>query len=287
MTLSAFLSSVLSGAALHAKPAERGADGMHPHSAEQEDLQRCKTYRKSFPMTEIALPATALRNRAVAKWVTEHRVTVDVHTGEELAVAIAAGVHLSRLTLHADALSESDLSAAIRLGVGRIVVNSVAQIDLLRSLVVNHAQDVVVRMTDINMPVLTMADADDRVPCGFRFDSNESDIAIAAILDHEWLNLVGLHCDVGLQDHDFVSYPAAIGHMIAEMAQVRRTHGVVLGRLGLGGACAVPTGDWAVELPELARQIDDALDDSCATLRHPRPLVVLSPGLAIVEQRAA
>ena len=287
MTLSAFLSSVLSGSALHAKPVDRGADATHSLSVEQEDLRRCKTYRKFFPMTEIALPATALRNRAVAKWVTEHRVSVDVHSGEELAVAIAAGVHLSRLTLRADALSDSDLCAAIRLGVGRIVVSSVGQIDLLRSVVVQNAQDVVVRMTDINMPVLTVADAGDRVPCGFRFDSTESDIAIAAILDHEWLNLVGLHCDVGLQDHDFVSYPAAIGHMIAEMAQVRRTHGVVLGRLGLGGGRAVPTGDWAVELPELAGQIDDALDDSCATLRYPRPLVVLSPGLAIVGQRAA
>ena len=285
MTLSAFLSSVLSGNALHAK-ADRAADGMRAPSVEQEDLQRFKTYRKFFPMTEIALPATPLRNRAVAKWVTDHRVTVDVHAGEDIAVAIAAGVNVSRLTLHADALSDSDFCAAIRLGVGRIVVGSVGQIDLLRSVVLQRAQDVVVRMTDVNMPVLTMGDAGDRIACGFRFDSNESDIAIAAILDHEWLNLVGLHCDVGLQDHDFVSYPAAIGHMIAEMAQIRRTHGVVLARLGLGGGCAVPTGDWAVELPELAGQIEDALDDSCATLRFPRPLVVLSPGSAIVQRAA-
>ena len=116
MTLSAFLSSVLSEYAPRVQRADRGADGMHSLPVEQEDLQRCKIYRKSFPMTEIAIPAIVLRNRAVAKWVTDHRVTVDVHSGEDLAVAIAAGVHLSRLTLHADVLSESDLFAAIRLG---------------------------------------------------------------------------------------------------------------------------------------------------------------------------
>jgi len=33
-----------------------------------EDLQRCEIYRKSFPMTEIALPAHVLRDAAVAKW---------------------------------------------------------------------------------------------------------------------------------------------------------------------------------------------------------------------------
>ena len=58
-------------------------------------------------------------------------------------------------------------------------------------------------------------------------------------------------------------------------------------RLGLGGGRAVPSGDWTTELPELASQIDESLDDACATLRYPRPLVVLSPGLAIVEHDAA
>jgi diaminopimelate decarboxylase len=34
-------------------------------------------------------------------------------------------------------------------------------------------------------------------------------------------------------------------------------------------------------------QIEQSLDDACATLRYPRPLVVLSPGVAIVEHDAA
>ena len=101
-----------------------------PPTQDDEELQRCKIYRKSFPMTEIALPATALRNRAIAKWVRDHRVTVDVRTGEELATAMAAGVQLQRLTLYADALSESELRAAVNLGVGRVVAASVQQIEL-------------------------------------------------------------------------------------------------------------------------------------------------------------
>jgi len=227
VTLSAFLLSVLSGNTPHAQVADRGPDDMHiqrtrPVTREEEDLQRCKTYRKSFPMTEIALPATALRNRSIAKWVRDHRVTVDVRSGEELATAIAAGVQLQRLTLYADALSESELRAAVNLGVGRVVAGSVQHIELLRSFVAKRAQDVVIRMTDLNTPVLAIAGVGDGVPSGFRFDSNESDTAIAAVLDHEWLNLVGLHCEVGSQDHDFVSYPAAIGHMIAEMTQDMR-----------------------------------------------------------------
>ena len=257
------------------------------HTLEEEELQRCKVYRKSLPMTEIALPATALRNRAIAKWVGDQSVTVDVCSGEELAVAIAAGVHLRRLTLFPDRLSESEFRAAVNLGVGRVVAGSFQQVELLRSVVAKQAQDVVVRMTDVNTPALAVAGGADLVRMGFRFDSNESDAAIAAVLDHEWLNLVGLHCEVGSQDDDFVSYPAAVGHMIAEMAQVRRNHGVVLTRLGLGGGRVVPSGDWAVELPQIAAQIDDALDDACGTMRFPRPLIVLSAGLELIGRSAA
>jgi diaminopimelate decarboxylase len=238
-------------------------------------------------MTEIAFPATALKNRSIAKWVRDHRVTVDVRSGEELATAIAAGVQLHRLTLYADALSESELRAAVNLGVGRVVAGSVQQIELLRSTAAKRAQDVVIRMTDLNSPVLAITSSDDMGPSGFRFDSTESDTAIAAVLEHEWLNLVGLHCEVGSQDHDFVSYPAAIGHIIAEMTHIRRNHGVVLTRLGLGGGRVIPLGDWAVELPQLAEQIDDSLDDACGTLRFPRPLVVLSAGLGIAGRSVA
>ena len=62
---------------------------------------------------------------------------------------------------------------------------------------------------------------------------------------------------------------------------------MVLTRLGLGGGRAVPSGEWANELPQLATQIDESLDDACGTLRFPRPMVVLSAGLGIIGQSAA
>lgn len=284
MTISAFLSSVLTGHAPHAQAADRAPDEMNSSTTE-ESLRRLKAYRESFPMTEIAVPGLSLRSRAIAKWVTDHRARVDVHTGEELAVAIAAGVKLTRLTVHADALRESDLCAAVNLGVGRVVTGSFQQIELLRSTVAQRAQDVVIKMTDSKTHLLAVAHGDSRH--GFRFDSNESDTAVAAVLDDEWLNLIGLHCEVGSQDDEFISYSSAIGHMVAEMAYIRRDHGVVLTRLSLAGGHAVPGSDWSIALPTLASQLDETLDDACGTLRFPRPLVVLSAALDIIGQGAA
>lgn len=283
MTLSGVFLSVLSGTKLSGSAARRPAvlEGLTPDRAA---LRRYEIYRKSFPMTEIALPAYALRNMSVCRWVRDQRLAIEVRTGEELAVAIAAGIHPGRMTVHADGMTDPELRATANLAPGRVVVSSMSQIVLLGSTVEHRTQAVVVCVTDINAPSLGLARADRP---GFRFDSDELDRAVGAVLGDKRLNLVGLHCDVGAQDHDFVSYPAAIGHMVTEMTQIRRHHGVITTRLGLGGARAVPAGDWTVELPELASQIDDSLVDACATMRYPRPLVVLSPGLAIVARDAA
>ena len=224
-------------------------------------------------MAEVALPAHALRNRLVAKWVRDHRVAVDLRTGEDLAIAVAAGIHPLRLRLFADWMSESDLRVAARLGIGVIRVSSMTHIETLA------AEDC--RRHGI---VVCLSDG---TTGGFRFDSLELDNAIGAVVAGNRFNLIGLHCDVGSQLHEFISYPAAVGHMIFEMDRIRRHHGIVLTRLGVGGGRAVPQGDWAVALPERSTQIEQSLDDACATLRFPRPLVVLSPGLAIMGQSAA
>jgi diaminopimelate decarboxylase len=238
-----------------------------------EDVQRCELYRKAFAMAEIALPASALRNRLVARWVRDQRVAVDLRAGEDLAIAVAAGIHPSRLTLHAEVMSDADLRVAAQLGIGVIRVGSMKHVESLAA-VDYRRQGIVVCLTD-------------GATGGFRFDSLELDQAVGAIMAGNRFNLVGLHCDVGSREHEFISYPAAVGQMITEMAHIRRYHRVVLTRVGLGGGRAVPLGDWAVELREVATQIDESLDDACATLRYPRPLVVVSPGLPMTGQSAA
>jgi diaminopimelate decarboxylase len=288
VSLSGFLMNVLSAQTPRAQAAVRGSDGRDDRSpaaaSGDSELQRYKAYRKLFGMAEVALPAQILGDREVAGWAREHHVVVDVHTGADVASVAAASIPLSRVTVFADGLSESDLRAVASMGVGQIVAGSVQQLEVLRSVVVKRRQDVVLRMTDAGTPLPGLAVG---VPSGFRFDSNESDAAVAAVIDHDRLDLVGLHCEVGAGADDFVSYPAAIGQMIAEMTQIRRNHGVLLTRLGLGGGRVIPPVTWVSELRRLATEIDESLDDACGTLRFPRPLVVLSASVAIGGQSAA
>lgn len=281
MTISGVFHSVWSSATRRSDLAQvRG-------TADPAALHHCEMYRKSFPMTEIALPAYVLRNHLVAKWARDHSLFVDVRSGEELAVAIAAVIHPGRMIVHADGLSESQLRATINLTPGRVVLGSIKHIDILTTAVEHRKQGVFIQVVDGNAPTLALADGQYTPQGGFRLDSTELDRVVSAIVNSARLDLVGLYCSVGALAYDFVSYPAAIGQIITEMTHIRRQHGILLTRLGLGGGRAMPAGDWTDELPSLAGQIDESLDDACATMRFPRPIVVLSPGRAITERHAA
>src|SRR5258708_34479320 len=64
----------------------------------------------------------------------EEGLCLDVATGGELHVALSAGVPASRLVLHGNNKSESELVEALKAGVGRIVVDSFDEIDRLAQL---------------------------------------------------------------------------------------------------------------------------------------------------------
>lgn len=238
--------------------------------------------RKSLTPVEVSLPAAILTEAGVGPWVRKHRLAVDVRTRYELHLAMSSGVHPSLLTVHADQLDTADVHRVAALGVGRVVLGAWSQIDGFDTADGEKPQNVVLRMCE---PTIGPREAG-AFGCGFVFDSHDADSAVERVLSHRRLNLTGLHCDVGHDDVAFFSYPAAVGYTIAEMDHIRRGHGRLLTCLGIGGARFFGTDDEQA-LCELAGQIDEAVDDACATLRFPRPVVMVTGGRDAIGRAAA
>jgi diaminopimelate decarboxylase len=258
VTLSTVVMSMFSASLL---PAIRRHPAAEP-PGEQEAVRRCATTQRALGTVELALPASALADSAVARWAREHGVTVGVRTSQELGVALAAGILPMRMTVQAGGLNANELLfCTANLGVGRVVVDSGSQIEQLAS-VKWRAQRVLVGVTRRGEGG------------GFGFDTHEATEAYSTVLDCPRLDLVGLYSEIGPDEHHFVSYPAAIGDMLAEIAQIRRDHGVVLTRIGLGGH-GFTFGDGRGDLADVATAVDETLDDACATLRFPRPVVTV------------
>jgi len=75
---------------------------------------------------------------AMARLVHEEGMHLDVATGGELHVALAAGVPADRLVVHGNNKNEAELRRAREVGVGRTVVDSFDELDRLDRL---HAAD--------------------------------------------------------------------------------------------------------------------------------------------------
>jgi len=240
-------------------------------------MRQLNACRKSLSPAEVSLPAAILGGEGIAPWVREHRLAVDVSNMTELYGAISSGIHPSLLTVHTDTLTVAEVQRVATLGVGRVMLGTAGHVDLFGAADNTREQNVLLRMRP--------RDAAPRRP-GFVFDSHQADLAVAQVLNQRRLNLVGLHCDVGSAADDFVSYPAAVGDTIAQMEHIRRQRGPLLTCLGIGGGKFFATDDEH-PLCELISRVDESVDDACATLRFPRPVVVIAAGTEVIERVAA
>jgi len=245
---------------------------------------RARSYRAALGEAEVLYAGKSLLTMAVARWAHEEGLGIDVCSAGELAIAMAGGVEKARIVMHGNAKSQDDLRAAVRFGVGRIVLDSTIEITDLAGMAEGR-QRVLIRVTpDLDIHghrAVTTGISDQKF--GFTLDGAHAADAVARVLSHPSLRLIGLHCHLGSQVTDAAIYGEAIRRMIAAMADVRARHGVVLTELNIGGGHGVPylAGDPELSVDQLARVIADALDTACAAERFPRPTLVIEPGRAI------
>ncbi|MBO0880472.1 MAG: diaminopimelate decarboxylase, partial [Mycobacterium sp.] len=211
----------------------------------------------------------------------------DVCSAGELSIALAGGVKPAHIVLHGNVKSQDELRAAVRVGVGRIVLDSCVEIADLAGLAEQSSagQRVLIRVTpgiDIHgHHAVTTGISDQKF--GFALDGGHAADAVARVLAHPSLNLIGLHCHIGSQVTNPTLYGEAVRRMIAAMADIRARHGVILTELNIGGGHAIPylAGDPELDVDELARVLDEALEAACAAEHFPRPVIVVEPGRAI------
>ncbi|TXS48966.1 diaminopimelate decarboxylase [Streptomyces sp. uw30] len=253
---------------------------------EDEVRERCRTYRHAFPEAEVLYAAKAFLCRAMIHWVDEEGLGLDVCSAGELELAVTTGFPPDRIVLHGNAKSPRDLDTALRLGVGRIVIDSPSEIARLAAAVgPDGHQKVMVRV----VPGVS-AGGHEKIRTGTedqKFGLSISDgyaqHAIARILDQPQLELTGLHCHLGSQITSVKPYLSAVRRMVGLMARLYEQHGLVLRELDLGGGhgIAYRPGEPALDLTALARKVRAELAEACTAAGLTVPRLIIEPGRAI------
>jgi diaminopimelate decarboxylase len=229
----------------------------------------------------VAYASKAFLCLAMARLAHEEGMHLDVATGGELHVALAAGVPGDRLVLHGNNKSLEELRAARVAGVGRIVVDS---FDELERLAVLHAEDglrpkVLIRATPgveaHTHEFVRTGQLDSKF--GFGVPSGEAARAVARATDSPAVDLVGVHMHIGSQ-----VFVADFFHEAVEVVApwVRE---VGLPELSIGGGLGVAyvEGEEAPSLTEWGTAIVSGCRDAGIQAR-----VSAEPGRAIVAQAA-
>lgn len=241
---------------------------------------RCREAVAAFP-AGVSYATKAFLCMAMARLAHEEGMSLDVATGGELHVAIASGVPAERLVFHGNNKSMSELTAAVDVGVGTIVVDSLSEIDKLRHVLDEtgrHAR-VMVRVNpgiEAHTHDFLQTGATDS-KFGLSITGGVAMSAVDKIRAVPNLDLTGIHVHVGSQVFDVSSFARVIEALAGFVSLVD------VPVLSIGGGLGVPyvEGEQAPTITEWGGAIRSATDLAALEVE-----VHAEPGRAIVARSA-
>lgn len=256
---------------------------------DEDDFRaRARAFRDGFAGYDVYYAGKAFLCTAVARWVAEEGLCLDVCSDGELTVALRAGTDPARIGYHGNNKTAMELRRAVDAGVGRIIVDSFHEIervaDVARQLGVR--QGVMIRVT-AGVEAHThefIATAHEDQKFGFSISSGDAFEAASRVVASDGLELRGLHSHIGSQIFDTSGWEVAARRVLALHARIGAELGQVLPELDLGGGfgIAYTTQDDPAEPAVLAEQITKIVTGECAALGIAVPHLSIEPGRAIV-----
>jgi diaminopimelate decarboxylase len=226
----------------------------------------------------------AFLSTEIVRWVTEEGLAVDVCSGGELAVALAAGADPSRLGFHGNNKSFAELEQAVRIGIGSIVLDSWIELERLSAIVERRGvvQPVLVRVNSgvhaETHDFLATAHEDQK----FGFTLADAPAVVARIRELDGLAFIGLHCHIGSQIFGTAGFQESASRLVDLHAELLAGGDIPVLNLGGGFGIAYTSVDDPTPISQLAEGIVDAVARECEVRGIPIPNLAFEPGRSIV-----
>ncbi|MCX7622945.1 MAG: diaminopimelate decarboxylase [Thermomicrobium sp.] len=256
----------------------------------------CAAYRAGcagYPgEAQLVYAAKAFAAVGLLRLLAAEGLGVDCVSGGELFLAWCAGVPPECLVFHGNNKSEEELALALRLGVGRIVVDSLDELELLARLVTDPSEPVrvLLRLNPGVEPHDTHAyrrtgQLDSKF--GLPIATGDAARAVARCLEL-WpaIALLGYHIHIGSQIFDLAPYRSAIERAYDFAAEMARIHGAIPQEFSPGGGFGVAytVEDRPVEVAAAAATVAGWVADAARARGLPLPRLVLEPGRSLVAR---
>jgi len=220
--------------------------------------------------------------------VAEEGEGIDVVSGGELYTAMQVKFPAERIYFHGNNKTETELRMALEYGVGRIVVDNMAELCILSEIASEMG-----KTANIHLRITPGVDAHthDFVRTGqidskFGFTLSNGD-ALCAAKEAVKLNnitLKGVHCHIGSQIFDGEPFAHAAEVMLGLISEIQANTGVLLSELNLGGGFGIKytDADDPRALDECVEFAAKVVGETAKKLGMPMPYVLIEPGRSIV-----
>jgi diaminopimelate decarboxylase len=259
---------------------------------DEDDFRgRAAEFAGAFTDADVHYASKAFLCGQVARWIAADGLHLDACSGNELAVALAAGFPAERIALHGNNKSLLELQAAVDAGIGRIVLDSFDEIERLVPLAEARVAaggspvPVLIRST-VGIEAHThefIATAHEDQKFGFSLATGDALTAAVRVIREPALLLAGLHSHIGSQIFDTAGFEAAAHRVVGLLAQIHQATGELLAELNLGGGFGIAyvAEDDPVAPGDVAVRLRAVVEAECSALGLPVPRLAVEPGRAI------
>jgi diaminopimelate decarboxylase len=249
--------------------------------AEDDMRRRAREYVGAFERHtdgfEVIYASKAFPATAAYRLMREEGLSVDVASGGELHMALAAGFDPARIHVHGNNKTEAELRYAFEAGVGHLILDSFDEIELADRLL-DRSQKVLIRVTPGIKPsthdYVQTGQLDSKF--GFGLADRLAERAVERVRQSEHLELVGLHAHIGSQIFELEPYVKAI-EVIADFCD---TVDLQPELLNVGGGLGIAYLD-SDEPPEIGDYVA-VKAEGVQRVFDPAPKILVEPGRSLV-----
>lgn len=253
---------------------------------------KCREFRtefeKRYPEVQIIYASKAYSHAVLLRLVQEEGLGLDVVSEGELGIAAAAKFTMDKVYFHGNNKSVRELEMALRLRVGRIVVDNFQELEMLDKLTSEPGvkQDVLLRMTPGVDPHTHRYTSTGSMDSKFGFPLPLKEEAVVRALKIKGLNVTGLHFHIGSLIFEPKPYVESVKSVLKFAAEMRKKYDLELREFDTGGGFAV---QYTLEQPappiaDFAEQITATVKKECRQLGLQLPKLIIEPGREIVAQ---
>ena len=236
----------------------------------------------------ILYASKALSTMAVYKIAKEEGMGVDVVSGGEMYTAYKAGFPMDKVYFHGSNKTPEEISMALDLGIGRIIVDSETELALVSSIAVEKG-----KTAKILFRIKPGIDAHThdfvktgQIDCkfGVALETGEALAVIKKAIETKGVEYCGIHCHIGSQIFDIDPFCEAAHVMMSFIKEIKDACGVDTKELNLGGGFGIAYNEKDDPIPfgNYMEAVSRILHEEAEKLSLPLPFILMEPGRSIV-----